>query len=71
MNCCDQDCHQGDHCPARATRRVKAGGPPPSDLPVLFAEPEPTTGWALGDIIAVVIFAGSMIAIGYALGRLA
>lgn len=32
MNCCDYKCEQGRDCPARH-RRVKAGGPPPTEIP--------------------------------------
>lgn len=35
MNCCDDfgRCAHGPNCPARAARRVRAGGPPPAEMP--------------------------------------
>lgn len=38
MNCCDCDCNQGRDCPARSSRRVRAGQVPPDDLPIQYAE---------------------------------
>jgi len=38
VNCCDYDqCTEGPGCPVR---RVRAGGPPPPDMPVDFAPAE-------------------------------
>jgi len=60
MNCCDEygDCRQGRDCPAR-TRRVRAGGPPPDDMPIQMME-EPTHR---SDFAAVMIVLGMATAI--------
>lgn len=38
MNCCEHKCTEGHNCPVR---RVRAGGPPPSDLPAPGADFHP------------------------------
>ncbi len=56
-NCCNDygDCTQGRHCPVR---RVRAGGPPPDDLPIQYAEEEPDfTNVAIFITVVSIVFA--------------
>jgi hypothetical protein len=70
MNCCDEygDCNQGRYCPVRK-RRVKAGGPPPPDLPIQFVEPDPIDDgpdfFAIACVIVIVSIMFVIIALGW------
>jgi hypothetical protein len=62
MNCCDYNCTQGRNCPVR---KVKAGAPPPDDLPIQFAGPEPDYDDPRGDveIVLIILMASASVAL--------
>jgi len=65
-DCCETRCINGQNCPVRS---VRAGGPPPDDLPVQFVgdepieppvnqEPKPDSDNSLAWYVAVVVLCG-------------
>ena len=66
MNCCDEygDCRQGRDCPVR-TRRVRAGGPPPDDMPIQMMDDEPAERSDFAALAIVLGIAAAIAAIAW------
>jgi len=60
VKCCNDDCAQGRECPVR-TRRVRAGGPPPTDYP--WDQEHPDDGMPLSDNKSAAIVLGIIVLI--------
>jgi hypothetical protein len=71
MNCCNDygKCTNGKDCPARVTRRVRAGSEPPPDLPIDMAQPDDDMATPWGELAWGLAAILVLLALGFWLGR--